>query len=340
MKIHHALVDGKSALAVALLLLDLDPHAPEPAAPPERGRGTRAAARRGSRWTRSWTPAPSRCARSAARRARRDRPLAWAARCGGRRWRSARTWRARRRRRSSTIRSARGERSSATRCRSRGCSRSSAPSAASLNDVALAVVAGALRRSPCCAASCLRRSRSWCPCPGAARARRRRWEPHRIRVHHAAGERARPARRGSTRSARRRPAFKGTGRAGGGETLLQGLGLLPSPLQAPVARASRRRRGCTTSWSRTCPGRGCRSTCSARSAWRCCRRSRSPKATRSRSGSSAARPPLLRRPRRPGGAAAGARLPAARASRRSSSARPPRRPPSPRRSPGRRRERR
>ena len=33
MKIHHAMVDGKSALAVALLLLDLDPDAPEPAPP-------------------------------------------------------------------------------------------------------------------------------------------------------------------------------------------------------------------------------------------------------------------------------------------------------------------
>ena len=33
MKIHHAMVDGKSALAVALLLLDLDPNAPEPAPP-------------------------------------------------------------------------------------------------------------------------------------------------------------------------------------------------------------------------------------------------------------------------------------------------------------------
>ena len=30
MKIHHAMVDGKSALAVALLLLDLDPNAPSP----------------------------------------------------------------------------------------------------------------------------------------------------------------------------------------------------------------------------------------------------------------------------------------------------------------------
>src|SRR4051812_14350164 len=33
MKIHHAMVDGKSALVVALLLLDLDPDAPEPAPP-------------------------------------------------------------------------------------------------------------------------------------------------------------------------------------------------------------------------------------------------------------------------------------------------------------------
>ena len=31
-------------------------------------------------------------------------------------------------------------------------------------------------------------------------------------------------------------AFKGTGRAGGGEVLLQGLGLLPLALQAPLAR--------------------------------------------------------------------------------------------------------
>ena len=38
MKIHHALVDGKSALAVALLLLDLDPDAPEPPAPPAGSR--------------------------------------------------------------------------------------------------------------------------------------------------------------------------------------------------------------------------------------------------------------------------------------------------------------
>src|SRR3954454_13397821 len=39
MKIHHALVDGKSALAVALLLLDLDPDAPEPPAPHARWAG-------------------------------------------------------------------------------------------------------------------------------------------------------------------------------------------------------------------------------------------------------------------------------------------------------------
>ena len=42
MKIHHAMVDGKSALAVALLLLDLDPNAPEPAPPPEAWAADRA----------------------------------------------------------------------------------------------------------------------------------------------------------------------------------------------------------------------------------------------------------------------------------------------------------
>ena len=42
MKIHHAMVDGKSALAVALLLLDLDPNAPEPALPAEAWAGDRA----------------------------------------------------------------------------------------------------------------------------------------------------------------------------------------------------------------------------------------------------------------------------------------------------------
>ena len=41
MKIHHAMVDGKSALAVALLLLDLDPNAPEPAPPVEAWAGDR-----------------------------------------------------------------------------------------------------------------------------------------------------------------------------------------------------------------------------------------------------------------------------------------------------------
>ena len=42
MKIHHAMVDGKSALAVALLLLDVDPDAPEPAPPVETWAGERA----------------------------------------------------------------------------------------------------------------------------------------------------------------------------------------------------------------------------------------------------------------------------------------------------------
>ena len=49
MKIHHAMVDGKSALAVALLLLDLDPDAPEPAPPPGAGIGARPPEARGAR---------------------------------------------------------------------------------------------------------------------------------------------------------------------------------------------------------------------------------------------------------------------------------------------------
>src|SRR3954454_4045706 len=49
MKIHHALVDGKSALAVALLLLDLDPDAPEPDA-------------RDADWAREPAPGPARLA--------------------------------------------------------------------------------------------------------------------------------------------------------------------------------------------------------------------------------------------------------------------------------------
>ena len=106
----------------------------------------RGLARRGSRWRRWWTPAPSRCGRSAAPRARPARPAASAARCAARRWRSARTSRAPRRPRSSTTRSGRGARSSATRSRSRDLLEVKRAHDVSLNDVALAVVAGALRR--------------------------------------------------------------------------------------------------------------------------------------------------------------------------------------------------
>jgi len=106
----------------------------------------------------------------------------------------------------------------------------------SLNDVALAVVAGAMRR--------LAPMRDTAP------------EPLKVMVpvsRRAAGEEAAlgnriafvfvtlpvdvrdpAARLGAIRA--QTAAFKGTGRAGGGEALLAGLGLLPLPLQAPVAR--------------------------------------------------------------------------------------------------------
>ena len=100
MKIHHAMVDGKSALAVALLLLDLDPNAPEPAPPVEAWAGDRAPGPAGWRSKRWSSRGRSRCARWAGRRARRAPRPGWAGRCGGRRSRSARTSRGRRRPRS------------------------------------------------------------------------------------------------------------------------------------------------------------------------------------------------------------------------------------------------
>ena len=123
MKIHHAMVDGKSALAVALLLLDLDPDAPEPAPPAEAWAGDRApgAARLAVEALVDSGTEPLRALGRAARAAgspaaaRRD---AAAGGDGGRRGRRAL---------GAVVvpqrpRSARGARSSATRCRSTGCS--------------------------------------------------------------------------------------------------------------------------------------------------------------------------------------------------------------------------
>jgi diacylglycerol O-acyltransferase len=236
MKIHHSMVDGKSALAVALLLLDLDPEAPEPPAPAEA-------------WAGDPPPGPTRLAVGALVDSGREplRALGRAARAAGSPPRLAGTLRraalavgedVARAAPSSFLNPAIGprrtllghtvevERLLAVK-RAHGCS---------LNDVALAVVAGALRQ--------------------LALLRRVAPAPLKVMVpvsRRAAGEEATMGNRIAvvfiTLPVHRRDplarlaaireeteAFKGTGRAAGGEALIQGLGLLPAPLQAPVAR--------------------------------------------------------------------------------------------------------
>jgi hypothetical protein len=142
MKIHHALVDGKSALAVALLLLDLDPEAPEPPAPPDtlrRGAGPGAARLKVDALVDSGTE--------------QLRALGRAARAAGSPGR----------------------------------------------------LGGTLRRAAMAVGEDVAR-----PAPSSFLAWRR--------------------------SARRPRRSRAPARAGGGEALLQGLGLLPLPLQAPLAR--------------------------------------------------------------------------------------------------------
>ena len=112
-KFHHALVDGRSAVEVALLLFDVTPDATPAPAPewvpePEPGRtaSSRSALSRGER--------PSRCAPRVGWRGS-PAPLArvgraWSTRCAGRHWRSETTSCARRPRRTSTCRSGRSGR--------------------------------------------------------------------------------------------------------------------------------------------------------------------------------------------------------------------------------------
>src|SRR5215218_3102539 len=236
MKIHHALVDGKSALAVALLLLDLEPEAPEPAAS-------------AGEWEGEPAPGRARLAVDALVESGRE-PL----RALGRAARSASSPP----RLSATLRRAAlavGEDVARPAPSSflnpeigprRRLVGHSVPVAellevrrargASLNDVALAVVAGALRELA------LLRHTAPAPLKVMVPVSRR-----------AAGEEAALgnriafvfvtlpvdvrdplARLGAIRA--QTAAFKGTGRAEGGEALLAGLGLLPLPLQAPVAR--------------------------------------------------------------------------------------------------------
>jgi WS/DGAT/MGAT family acyltransferase len=236
MKIHHALVDGKSALAVALLLLDVDPDAPEPPVPAgvrSAGSGPGAARLAVDALVDSGTEplrALGRAARAAGSPARLSGTLRRAAMAVGEDVARPAP--------SSFLNDPIGPRRTLT-----GHSLPVAELLAvkqargvSLNDVALAVVAGALRRLA------VLRGEAPAPLKVMVPVSRR-----------AAGEEAAMgnriafvfitlpvdvadplARLEGIRA--ETAAFKGTGRAGGGEALLQGLGLLPLPLQAPLAR--------------------------------------------------------------------------------------------------------
>jgi WS/DGAT/MGAT family acyltransferase len=236
MKIHHALVDGKSALAVALLLLDLDPDAPEPAAPPEMGYagpGRGSARLAVDALVDSGTEplrALGRAARAAGSPTRLGGTLRRAAMAVGEDVARPAP--------SSFLNDPIGPRRTLVghSLPVEGLLEVKRAREVSLNDVALAVVAGALRR--------------------LALLRRVAPAPLKVMVpvsRRAAGEEAAMGNRiafvfitlpvnvrdplGRLDAIRAETAaFKGAGRAGGGETLLQGLGLLPLPLQAPVAR--------------------------------------------------------------------------------------------------------
>jgi diacylglycerol O-acyltransferase len=236
MKIHHAMVDGKSALAVALLLLDLDPDAPEPAPPVAAWAGDRA-------------PGPARLAVEALVESGAEplRALGRAARAAGSPPRLSGTLRraalavgedVARSAPSSFLNPAIGPRRTLVGHTVAVEQLLDVKRAAggSLNDVALAVVAGALRQ--------LALLRRVAPAPmkvmvpvsrraeheAAAMGNRIAFVFITLPVHlrdpltrlHAIREET--------------AAFKDSERASGGEALLRGLGMLPPPLQAPVAR--------------------------------------------------------------------------------------------------------
>ncbi len=238
MKIHHAMVDGKSALAVALLLLDLDPDAPEPA-PPEIGPQPP-----GDR-----VPGPARLAVEALVESGAEplRALGRAARAAGSPPRLGGTLRraalavgedVARAAPSSFLNPAIGPRRTLLGHtvdveRLLDVKRASG---GSLNDVALTVVAGALRQ--------LALLRRVAPAPMKVMV------PVSRRAEHEQAEmgnriafvfitlpvhlRDPLARLRAIRE--QTAAFKATERASGGEALMSSLGLLPPALQAPVAR--------------------------------------------------------------------------------------------------------
>jgi diacylglycerol O-acyltransferase / wax synthase len=236
MKIHHAMVDGKSALAVALLLLDLDPDAPEPATP-------------ANAWVVEPAPGPARLAVDALVESGAEplRALGRAARAVGSPPRLGGTLRraalavgedVARAAPSSFLNPAIGPR--------RTLAGHTVPVerllevkrawGGSLNDVALAVVAGALRQ--------LALLRRVAPAPLkvmvpvsrrgedelAAMGNRIAFVFITLPVHLRDPLARLQAVREET------AAFKETERAGGGEALLRGLGMLPPALHGPVAR--------------------------------------------------------------------------------------------------------
>jgi diacylglycerol O-acyltransferase / wax synthase len=236
MKIHHAMVDGKSALAVALLLLDLDPEAPEPAPPAEAWLGDR-------------VPGPTRLAVEALVESGAEplRALGRAARAAGSPPRLGGTLRraalavgedVARAAPSSFLNPPIGPRRTLLG-HSIDVERLLEVKRAwggSLNDVALTVVAGALRQ--------LALLRRVAPAPIKVMVPVSRRGEHELAVMgnriafvfitlpvHLRDPLARlQAIREET------AAFKETERASGGEALMSSLGLLPPPLQAPVAR--------------------------------------------------------------------------------------------------------
>jgi diacylglycerol O-acyltransferase len=239
MKIHHAMVDGKSALAVALLLLDLDPDAPEPAPPRGAGIGAHPPA----------APGQARLAVEAlvGSGAEPLRALGRAARAAGSPPRLGGTLRraalavgedVARSAPSSFLNPAIGPRRTLVGHtveveRLLDVKRAWG---GSLNDVALAVVAGALRQ--------LALLRRVAPAPIKVMVPvSRRGEDEMAEMGNRIAfvfitlpvhlrdplERLRAI-------CDETAAFKASERASGGEALMSGLGLLPRPLQAPVAR--------------------------------------------------------------------------------------------------------
>ena len=169
-KIHHALVDGRSAVEVAQLLFDASPdRARRPralgAAPPR-------ASRAGRRGARGWRGGVAASARSAERRGwpapRAQRPSRLAERSAARHSRPGRTCSGPRPPPRSTAHRPKAHAGAAPSLMIEDVLGAKGAAGVTVNDVCLATVAGALRRSGVAAARSRRRSRRWSRCPCAA----------------------------------------------------------------------------------------------------------------------------------------------------------------------------